>query len=275
MYRYHSIFGVDFSGAKDAGRKIWIAEGVDKGGKLSIERCESARTFLGARSSRRECLRGLRNFIAMQHEAAFGLDFPFSLPQEIIRKLFKVKKWEGFVRSFTRSYREPEAFRKACRTVAQARELKRCTEAKTRAPLAGYNLRLYRQTFFGVRNLLAPLVRKRCACVLPMQAPVAGRALVLEICPASTLRHEKLPHRGYKGKTKACRNTRELILDALETKGALSLTDSCRSRVLDNQGGDGLDSIVAAYAVFRTVSNPAALVPEDCDAYLMEGYIYV
>jgi len=27
----HHIYGIDFSGAKDAGKKIWIAKGIVKG----------------------------------------------------------------------------------------------------------------------------------------------------------------------------------------------------------------------------------------------------
>ena len=37
------IYGIDFSGAQDAGKKIWIAEGVVKGDSLLIEDCFKAR----------------------------------------------------------------------------------------------------------------------------------------------------------------------------------------------------------------------------------------
>ena len=45
------IYGVDFSGAKDAGKKIWIAEGVVKGDSLLIEDCFRARDLRKGRSS--------------------------------------------------------------------------------------------------------------------------------------------------------------------------------------------------------------------------------
>ena len=37
------IYGIDFSGAQDAGKKIWIAKGVVKGDSLLIEDCFRAR----------------------------------------------------------------------------------------------------------------------------------------------------------------------------------------------------------------------------------------
>ena len=33
----HHIYGIDFSGDKDAGKMIWIAKGIVKGETLSIE----------------------------------------------------------------------------------------------------------------------------------------------------------------------------------------------------------------------------------------------
>jgi hypothetical protein len=43
MHPPHHIDGIDFSGAKDAGKKIWIAEGVVKTDSLLIEDCFKAR----------------------------------------------------------------------------------------------------------------------------------------------------------------------------------------------------------------------------------------
>jgi len=39
----HHIYGIDFSGAKDAGKKIWIAKGIVKWETLLIEDCFRAR----------------------------------------------------------------------------------------------------------------------------------------------------------------------------------------------------------------------------------------
>ena len=43
MHPPQHIYGIDFSGAQDAGKKIWIAEGVVKTDSLLIEDCFRAR----------------------------------------------------------------------------------------------------------------------------------------------------------------------------------------------------------------------------------------
>jgi len=45
MHPPQHTYGIDFSGAQDAGKKIWIAEGVVKGDSLLIEDCFRARDF--------------------------------------------------------------------------------------------------------------------------------------------------------------------------------------------------------------------------------------
>ncbi len=41
MQTPHHIYGIDFSEAQDAGRKIWIPEGVVKTDSLLIEACKN------------------------------------------------------------------------------------------------------------------------------------------------------------------------------------------------------------------------------------------
>lgn len=42
------VYGVDFSGAEDAGKKIWIAGGVIKDGVMVIEKCFKAEALAEA-----------------------------------------------------------------------------------------------------------------------------------------------------------------------------------------------------------------------------------
>ena len=65
----HHIYGIDFSGAQDAGNKIWIAEGVVKGDSLLIEDCFRARDLQDSGKD--------KDFMKENQDAAFGLDFPF------------------------------------------------------------------------------------------------------------------------------------------------------------------------------------------------------
>ena len=41
MQPIHDIYGIDFSGAQDAGKKIWIAKDIVKGETLLIENCKN------------------------------------------------------------------------------------------------------------------------------------------------------------------------------------------------------------------------------------------
>ena len=67
------------------------------------------------------------------------------------------------------------------------KELRRVTDIEARTPLSPYNRRIYKQTYYGIRDVIAPLIASGAACALPMQAAIPDRAWLLEICPASTL----------------------------------------------------------------------------------------
>lgn len=71
------INGIDFSGAKDAGRKIWMAGGAIEGDILEIKECLMAEELDGSARERGKCHAALREFIAGEKYGAFGLDFPF------------------------------------------------------------------------------------------------------------------------------------------------------------------------------------------------------
>jgi len=265
------IYGVDFSGAKDAGRRMWIAGGTAEGDTLRIETCHSADALPGSGRGRDRCLVALRDFIGAQAACAFGLDFPFGLPQPLVGQ----HSWDDFVLSFPGEYVSPEAFRQSCRAAAGGRELKRITDRESKTPFAPYNLRLYRQTYFGIRDVLHPLVRDQLASVLPMQRRRPDRPWVLEICPASTLKVAGL-YMSYKDGPYEHRAARECILERLEATSAVSIsTPAVREAVLDDRGGDALDSVIAALATFRALRDPAYLVVESGSAYALEGYVYV
>lgn len=255
----------------DAGRKIWIASGVIERGALRIEECRRAEELPGSGRGRAHCLESLTNFIAAERACAFGLDFPFGLP----RVLVKEESWEDFVLAFPSRYSSPAEFREACRLAAGGAELRRVTDLEARTPFSVYNLRLYRQTYFGIRDLLYPLVRDQLACVLPIQRPFLDRPWIFEICPASLLKREKL-YLPYKGGTQEHRRARARILNGIESSGHLSVrTSKLRTAVMDDHHGDALDSVTAAFATFQALSKPAGLAAPGNGAYALEGYVYV
>jgi hypothetical protein len=265
------IYGIDFSGAADAGSKIWIATAVIVGDRLQIEACYRASDLPGSATSRDQCLAALRGFVERQKTSVFGFDFPFGLPEALVKQ----HTWEDFVLRFPEEYPSPEEFRCVCREAAGGTELKRVTDCKSQTPFSPYNLRLYRQTYFGICDLLHPLVRDATACPLPMQSVRPDRPWVLEVCPASTLKHEGL-YQPYKGKTAERRVGRARILETLEEHSALSApAQTVRSEIVEDRGGDALDSVIAALATFRALGAPALLAAGPDSPYALEGYVYV
>ncbi|MCX9011134.1 MAG: DUF429 domain-containing protein [Candidatus Methanoperedens sp.] len=260
------IYGVDFSGAKDAGKKIWIASGIIKEGVLHIEKCERGKDSLGT-DRLDACLRSLRDFIASEKDCAFGLDFPFGLP----KKLVKESSWEDFVRHFPENYPNLKKFRDACKIYHEP-ELKRTTDIKSKTPFSPYNLRIYYQTYYGIHDILYPLVSADQARILPMQNVENGKTIVIEICPASTLK--KLWHPGkplsYKHNTDTHFEAREQIIDKLNTN--ISIPGSIRTIALNNAGGDALDSIIAAYSTF--CASRKNFTVKDGKNYCLEGYVF-
>jgi hypothetical protein len=264
------IYGVDFSGAAQAGKKIWITRGLIEGHDLLIESCLQAAHLPDSGQERDRCLAALGDLVRREQTSVFGFDFPFGLPHDLVSE----KSWEDFVVSFAYAYNSPEQFRDTCRRLARGRELKRDTDREQRTPFSPYNIRIYRQTYFGIRDLLAPLVKERQACVLPMQSARPDRAWLLEICPASTLKGKKL-NRPYKGRSTHHHEARACILEAIEKDVPLRLPDDLRARILEDSEGDALDSVIAAGAAFQTIRSPDRLQISGNLAYAIEGYVYV
>ncbi|MBU4220681.1 MAG: hypothetical protein KKD46_01590 [Euryarchaeota archaeon] len=108
------IYGIDFSGAKDAGKKIWVAGGRIEGNVVNIEECWRASELHGAGNERERCLTALRGFIAKETDSAIGIDFPFGLPLAMVKE----KSWEDFVIRFPEHYGSAGDFREKCKKAA-------------------------------------------------------------------------------------------------------------------------------------------------------------
>ncbi|MEP9412637.1 MAG: hypothetical protein HRF42_14830 [Candidatus Brocadia sp.] len=205
-----------------------------------------------------------------ERPSAFGIDFPFGLPQSLIKE----KDWEAFVLSFPQKYPNAEEFRKSLYISSGGYELKRVTDRECQTPFSPYNLRLYRQTYFGICEVLSPLIRNHLVCVLPMQRALPGKTWLLEVCPASTLKQAGL-YSPYKGNSRSHYSARTRILNWLEEACGIPLPGTARLTFLDDNYGDALDSAVAAVATFRAIRNRAYIATIDNDTYLREGYVFV
>lgn len=92
------ICGIDFSGAQDTGKRIWIASGTIEGAALRIDECCQARDLPGSAKDLEHAPNALQELIARETTGALRLGFPFGLPQSLVTGK---EGWEDFL-SFTR-----------------------------------------------------------------------------------------------------------------------------------------------------------------------------
>ncbi len=250
---FSRFIGVDFSAAADGGRRTWIAitQPAAAGGLRLID-LHPACDLPGGDPAPRRFVPALGDWLARQTGALAGLDFPFSLPERLI----DAEDWPSFVLGFAGRHPDPDAFRESCRTRTGGRELRRRCDGEARTPFSAYNLRLYRQTWWGIAGLLAPLVRSGRAQVAPMHLPAGSAVTLAETCPASTLKRLSCRD-SYKGAGPNCRSARCAILARLAVEG-LAIPAAAAETALSDRGGDALDSMIAAYAAWDCARHRSA-----------------
>jgi hypothetical protein len=260
------VLGVDFSGASDAGRKIWIAEGRrDDRGALEILSCVAAIDLPGGGKAPGEAVPALARHIAGLGEARVGCDFPFSLSRDLV----KARSWRSFALRYAADFADADTFRGLMRAQQDTVEHKRMTDRIARTPFNAYNLRLYRQTWWGIAGVLRPLVAARAATIRPQQKLSPGKPVLIEVCAACTLKAIDL-YPSYKGRGDSPRKARRRILEGLIERGALATpARRMRSLLLDNEGGDALDAVIGAIATGQ------ADLSQEPDAHQrLEGRVY-
>ena len=281
---FRSIYGVDFSGAKEAGRNIWIAHARRAGGnggdgRLELLELSSLERLCGT-CAREPALKDLVSRIAASDRALWGMDLPFGLPVELFDARFRwpaqlklTREWEGDAYSLGVWCCE------RAKRLGGPMHIRRTTDTDAKAPFDGYHYRIIYQTFHGMRDVLAPLSRTRGTVILPFHYPRLRRArrVLLESCPSSTLKRWGVPHQNYKQPaggplTPLRRRTRRAILSALARH--IEIGDGHRRAIMRNGGGDALDAVIAAcgaWEAFRAADHRAiARHPR----YPREGYLY-
>lgn len=265
------IYGVDFSGAKYAGSKIWIASATPTEDGVFVEGCFPAKNLPGGGRERCQALEALQQFIEGKPHAAFGLDFPFSLPKDVIPAEMD---WEGFVKAFPELYDGPldlheQAKDRGDQVLEDGVEIRRETDLTAKAPFCPYNWRMKHQTYHGISGLLHPLIARNAASVIPMLAPDESKPLVLEVCPSSTLRELELPRTSYKGRYQSEEQVRGEILTGLIDLGVVIPRHTKQMAQAESEG-DAVDAIVAALATYRALNGRFDQIDGG-----VEGHIYV
>lgn len=264
------IYGIDFSGAALAGNAIWITEATADGETLTIKKCKNAAEFLDCSSKRELVLPALCRFIADQKNAVLGLDFAFSIPLG----MFPEPTWCQFAANFPEKFVTADQFRNHCRDVFPGSEVKRLTDLETQTPFSPYNLRMYRQTYYGIRDVLSPLVKNNAAWVLPMQQLAGDLPVLLECCPASLLKKMKI-YAPYKANADRENAHRRLIFGTIIEQNDIKIADpNIRERVFTDAKGDALDSLLCAYIVWNNLRKIINFQPEAVEKYGLEGMVY-
>ena len=253
---FGAIYGVDFSGAKLAGRNTWVARIEPTGGRkkappyrlTALSRLE---TLCGT-AERGPALAHLAGLIAESDAALWAMDFPFGLPVEVMKAGARWPEQLTFLRGFGEDAYEvgAECVRRA-KALGGPMHIRRLTDHEAKTPFDCYHYRIIYQTFYGMRDVLGSLHRTRDTAILPFhyrRLPTARRVLV-EACPASTLKRLGLPHQNYK-QAEGGPLTRKRLLSRRAIVAGLaeyvSLEDRHRRVVMRNGGGDALDAVIAA-----------------------------
>lgn len=277
-----TVYGVDFSGARRAGDSTYLAEATADGDVLRVESVAAAPSRLGTDAARESVLPALRSFVAEAGpRAAFGLDFSFGLPAFLLDAAH-VADWDAFVRWFPDGFADPSAFADWAGSVAADRDgdrtyYRRETDRRVGAT-SPYHFFVKAQTFYGVRDVLKPLVTDGSVRVLPMHAPDPATPWVLEAYPAATLERLGGHRERYKTADAAGRRRRAANLDALESAGAtapgtVTVAPDVRTAAVDDADGDALDAVVAAVAAWHHTRDAGRLSP-DGTAWRREGHIF-
>jgi hypothetical protein len=239
---------------------------------------------LAASAERGAALAHLVRMIRESRDALWAIDAPFGLPIEVLDEgqtwpqlLEFLEAWErdGFGDGYDLGL---WALDRAKR-LGGPNHIRRVTDIEVKAPFDPYHYRIIYQTFHAMRDVVAPLSRVRETAVLPFQYRRLRRArrVIVEACPASTLKRLGLPHQNYKQPaggplTAKRRRTRRAILDGLAPLVEISATD--RRRIMRDPGGDALDAVIGAVgAVLRWESMDHAAVAGD-RRIVREGYLY-
>jgi hypothetical protein len=142
---FETIFGVDFSGAKQAGRNIWVAR-VEPAGRrpprhrlVELARLEE----LCGTAERGAALAHLVELIAASDGALWALDFPFGLPIEVMdpgapwpRQLDFLDDWGEDAYAVG-----VECLRRA-RALGGPMHIRRQTDVEVKAPFDCYHYRI-------------------------------------------------------------------------------------------------------------------------------------
>ena len=206
---FQTIYGVDFSGAKLAGKTTWIAQHAfdARHQRLRLLNLQRADKVFGS-PQREAVMRGLVEAIAASESALWAINFPFGFPIEVMAAGCRWQDQFDFLADWGEdAYGAGVECLNRALALGGPMHLRRLTDVLDRTPFDVYHYRIIYQTFYGMRDVLGPLRTRSHTAILPFQHRrlAKARRVVVESCPASTLKRLGLPHQNYKQATWAAR----------------------------------------------------------------------
>lgn len=273
------MFGVDFSGAALSGKTAWLAEmnvlpGEDHLRLIDLKPLGK----LAGEDHRHSVCQYLVTRIRNSDQAFWGMDFPFGLPIELslgdwFEQLDRVASFDGTAKDYGRhlvALSEKQS---------GSMHIRRRTDTETKTPFDCYHYRIIYQTYHGMGDVLRPISGDRETAILPFayERLSQARRVVVEACPASTLKRLGLPHQRYKqsaGKPpdSVHQKTRRAILKGVSD--LVEMTAHRRRIIMQDPGGDALDAVLAgvgSWHAMQTCDHNALAIH---DRYPLEGFVY-
>lgn len=252
------FIGVDWSGALRAGRKIWAAAiccTEEKPPKVEFVKRPFTGLDAGGVASK------FADWLESESFVAAGLDFCFGVSESHLVSGLPRTGPAALGRWIADRYRTPQDFKSAL-----GREDKRATDRNCGSPFAPTNLRMFRQTYWGLLALADVKLP-----ILPWGDSSDG-AVIIEILPAQVAKTLCRDCR-YKGRSSAARLGRQRLLkEVIDTLG-ITISANDADRMVNDADGDALDSVLAAIAAAAAKESGYAGVPAD-SALTVEGWIY-
>jgi hypothetical protein len=288
------IFGVDFSAAGDAGDHIWVCRAHPGSEGVRVESVEPLSSLPGGAVPREEAFRALVQKIIESPRSAWGLGFSFALPLPVIAALAPAVKDHGGQIEIITSFGDPESMRARCMEATPGEERRRTTDSEASMPFSPYDPSVYRQTFYGISEVLRPLRARPEVAILPFDrlpdASVGGgdrlpfnrraqgtapHIYVMEVRPAAVLARLEHSTSDYKGQETEQREGRRAIVARLTDDGVVRpMARSMRERIVADTAGDAVDALLAAVGAWRGIrdNDHAALAADP--SYGVEGFVY-
>jgi hypothetical protein len=260
------LHGVDFSGADGGGAaKIRIAE---------RELAPRSPVSIRGRIDRNGLRKAILETAGDGREHLWRIDAPFGLPVEC----FSAARPEGFpadheltwraIAEWMSTFDSARAWRGAMRELSR-REPKRACDREFRTPLAPMNLRVFKQTFTVITEVLLPLAREGVAIDPVVGASGAAPAVrVCEGCPSSVLRHHGWSFKGYKGGGEPPRRLREEFVRLLRKEG-LEIASETAVEAIHDEEGDLLDALILTLPLIE-----GGVPPEFEQQARVEAWVY-